>query len=66
VAADLFTFIGPEQPHSLAIWGQIIIEDGYNVQEENCTIHMFQGDRLLQEEPIGHGAVIALRLAKIV
>jgi carbonic anhydrase/acetyltransferase-like protein (isoleucine patch superfamily) len=40
-------------------WGQIIIEDGCNVQE-NCTIHMFPGVTVLlkQEAHIGHGAVI--------
>jgi len=40
-------------------WGQIILEDGVNVQE-NCTIHMFPGKSLtLQERAhIGHGAVI--------
>ena len=40
-------------------WGQIIIEDGCNVQE-NCTIHMFPGTTVLLREAahIGHGAVI--------
>lgn len=40
-------------------WGQIIIEDGCNVQE-NCTIHMFPGLTVLlkQAAHIGHGAVI--------
>lgn len=40
-------------------WGQIIIEDGCNVQE-NCTIHMFPGLTVLLKEAahIGHGAVI--------
>jgi len=40
-------------------WGQIIIEDGCNVQE-NCTIHMFPGTTVLLKEGahIGHGAVI--------
>jgi phenylacetic acid degradation protein/carnitine operon protein CaiE len=40
-------------------WGQIIIEDGCNVQE-NCTIHMFPGIAVLLKEGahIGHGAVI--------
>jgi phenylacetic acid degradation protein len=40
-------------------WGQIIIEDGCNVQE-NCTIHMFPGVkvRLMQNAHIGHGAII--------
>jgi phenylacetic acid degradation protein len=40
-------------------WGQIIIEDGCNVQE-NCTIHMFPGVTVLLKESahIGHGAVI--------
>ena len=40
-------------------WGQIIIEDGCNVQE-NCTIHMFPGTTVLlkQGAHIGHGAVI--------
>jgi phenylacetic acid degradation protein len=40
-------------------WGQIIIEDGCNVQE-NCTIHMFPGltVTLKKGAHIGHGAVI--------
>jgi phenylacetic acid degradation protein len=40
-------------------WGQILIEDGCNVQE-NCTIHMFPGVTVLLKEGahIGHGAVI--------
>ena len=51
-------YIGP----SAAIrgdWGQIIIEDGCNIQE-NCTIHMFPGVTVLLKEAahIGHGAVI--------
>ena len=39
-------------------WGQIIIEDGCNVQE-NCTIHMFPGVTVLlkQGSHIGHGAI---------
>jgi carbonic anhydrase/acetyltransferase-like protein (isoleucine patch superfamily) len=40
-------------------WGQIILEDGCNVQE-NCIIHMFPGITVLLKEAahIGHGAVI--------
>jgi phenylacetic acid degradation protein len=40
-------------------WGEIVIEDGCNVQE-NCTIHMFPGTTVLLKEGahIGHGAVI--------
>lgn len=40
-------------------WGQIIIEDGCNVQE-NCTIHMFPGITITLREGahIGHGAII--------
>jgi carbonic anhydrase/acetyltransferase-like protein (isoleucine patch superfamily) len=40
-------------------WGEIIIEDGCNVQE-NCTIHMFPGTtvRLQKGAHIGHGAII--------
>lgn len=40
-------------------WGQIIIEDGCNVQE-NCTIHMFPGTTvyLRKSAHIGHGAII--------
>ena len=40
-------------------WGQIIWEDGCNVQE-NCTIHMFPGIvvRLKENAHIGHGAII--------
>jgi carbonic anhydrase/acetyltransferase-like protein (isoleucine patch superfamily) len=51
-------YIGP----SAAIrgdWGQIIIKDGCNVQE-NCTIHMFPGITVILREGahIGHGAII--------
>ena len=40
-------------------WGEIIIEDGCNVQE-NCTIHVFPGKSVLLKEGahIGHGAII--------
>jgi len=40
-------------------WGGIIIKDGCNVQE-NCTIHMFPGVKVILEESahIGHGAII--------
>jgi carbonic anhydrase/acetyltransferase-like protein (isoleucine patch superfamily) len=40
-------------------WGQIIIEDGCNVQE-NCTVHMFPGVTVLLKTGahIGHGAII--------
>lgn len=40
-------------------WGQIIIEDGCNVQE-NCTLHMFPGVTVLLKDGahIGHGAII--------
>lgn len=40
-------------------WGEIIIEDGCNVQE-NCTVHMFPGVTVVLKEGahIGHGAVI--------
>ncbi len=40
-------------------WGQIIIEDGCNIQE-NCTVHMFPGVTVLLEAGahIGHGAII--------
>jgi phenylacetic acid degradation protein len=40
-------------------FGQIIIEDGCNVQE-NCTIHMFPGVVVVLKENahIGHGAII--------
>ncbi len=40
-------------------WGQIIIEDGCNVQE-NCTIHMFPGVTVILKAGahIGHGAII--------
>jgi phenylacetic acid degradation protein len=40
-------------------WGEIIISDGCNVQE-NCTIHMFPGISVLLKESahIGHGAII--------
>ena len=40
-------------------WGEIVIEDGCNVQE-NCTVHMFPGVTVTLEENahIGHGAII--------
>jgi len=40
-------------------WGEIILEDGVNVQE-NCTVHMFPGKsiRLQEGAHVGHGAVI--------
>ena len=40
-------------------WGQIILEDGVNVQE-NCTVHMFPGKSCTLKESahIGHGAII--------
>jgi phenylacetic acid degradation protein len=40
-------------------WGEIIIEDGCNVQE-SCTIHMFPGTSVLLKKGahIGHGAII--------
>jgi phenylacetic acid degradation protein len=40
-------------------WGQIIIKDGCNVQE-NCIIHMFPGITVVLQESahIGHGAII--------
>jgi phenylacetic acid degradation protein len=40
-------------------WGEIIIEDGCNVQE-NCIIHMFPGTTVILKKSshIGHGAII--------
>ncbi len=40
-------------------WGQIILEDGVNVQE-NCTIHMFPGKSIVLKKSahVGHGAII--------
>lgn len=40
-------------------WGQIIIEDGSNVQE-NCTIHVFPGKSITLQKGshIGHGAIV--------
>lgn len=40
-------------------WGEVVISDGCNVQE-NCTIHMFPGVTVRLEESahIGHGAII--------
>ena len=40
-------------------WGQIIIEDGCNVQE-NCVVHIFPGKTVFLSEGahIGHGAII--------
>ncbi|HEY0677188.1 MAG TPA: transferase hexapeptide repeat family protein [Chitinophagaceae bacterium] len=40
-------------------WGEIIIEDGCNIQE-SCTIHMFPGVTVVLKEGahIGHGAIV--------
>ena len=40
-------------------WGEIVIEDGCNVQE-NCTIHMFPGKTIVLKAGahIGHGAIV--------
>ena len=40
-------------------WGEIILEDGVNVQE-NCTIHMFPGKTIVLKKGahVGHGAII--------
>ncbi len=40
-------------------WGEIILENGVNVQE-NCTVHMFPGKSIVLKEGahVGHGAVI--------
>src|SRR5699024_7975094 len=40
-------------------WGEIILKDGVNVQE-NCTIHVFPGKSVTLEESahVGHGAII--------
>ena len=40
-------------------WGQIVLEDGVNVQE-NCTVHMFPGKSIVLKESahVGHGAII--------
>jgi phenylacetic acid degradation protein len=40
-------------------WGEIILEDGVNIQE-NCTVHMFPGKSIVLQEGahVGHGAVI--------
>ncbi|MEM1002543.1 MAG: transferase hexapeptide repeat family protein [Bacteroidota bacterium] len=40
-------------------WGQIILEDGVNVQE-NCTVHMFPGKSIVLKASahVGHGAII--------
>lgn len=40
-------------------WGEIILEDGVNVQE-NCTIHMFPGKSIVLKKGahVGHGAII--------
>jgi carbonic anhydrase/acetyltransferase-like protein (isoleucine patch superfamily) len=40
-------------------WGEIIIEDGCNIQE-NCTLHMFPGKSMTLKAGahIGHGAII--------
>lgn len=40
-------------------WGQIIIEDGCNIQE-SCTVHMFPGTTVTIRKGahVGHGAII--------
>jgi phenylacetic acid degradation protein len=40
-------------------WGQIVLEDGVNIQE-NCTVHMFPGKSITLKESahVGHGAII--------
>ncbi len=40
-------------------WGEVVLEDGCNVQE-GCCVHMFPGVqvRLRQNAHIGHGAII--------
>lgn len=40
-------------------WGQIIIEDGCNIQE-NCVVHMFPGTTTILKAGahVGHGAII--------
>lgn len=40
-------------------WGQIIIDDGCNIQE-NCTIHLFPGAVVKLEEGthMGHGSIV--------
>ena len=40
-------------------WGEIILEDGVNVQE-NCTVHMFPGKSIVLKKGahVGHGAII--------
>jgi phenylacetic acid degradation protein len=40
-------------------WGEIVLEDGVNVQE-NCTVHMFPGKciTLKKGAHVGHGAII--------
>ena len=40
-------------------WGEIILEDGVNVQE-NCTVHMFPGKSIVLQQGahVGHGAII--------
>lgn len=51
-------YVGP-QATIRGDWGEIVIEDGCNVQE-SCTIHMFPGVKVWLKENahIGHGAVI--------
>ena len=40
-------------------WGEIILENGVNVQE-NCTVHMFPGKSIVlkQGAHVGHGVII--------
>ena len=40
-------------------WGQIIVKDGCNIQD-NCIVHIFPGKNVVLEENahIGHGAII--------
>lgn len=52
-------YVGPSAVIRGDWGGEIILEDGVNVQE-NCTVHMFPGKsiRLREGAHVGHGAII--------
>ncbi|MBL7956606.1 MAG: transferase hexapeptide repeat family protein [Flavobacteriales bacterium] len=58
VVIGAHVYIGPGAALR-ADWGEIVVKDGCNVQE-NCTIHMFPGVKVVLHEGahIGHGAII--------
>lgn len=58
VVIGKYVYIGPGAALR-GDWGEIVVKDGCNVQE-NCTIHMFPGVKVVLHPGahIGHGAII--------